>query len=75
MLCIGSTSCIECPDHHWIVDMTTSHREYIEKHGRPSDELVQEVVRRIVEVANPTGSSCSVRVPEGTWGNIQTWTF
>ena len=53
MLCIGSTSCIECPDHHWIVDMTTSHREYIEKHGRPSEELVQDVVRRIVEVADP----------------------
>ena len=33
--------------------MTTSHREYIAKHGRPSDELVQEIVRRIVEVADP----------------------
>ena len=33
--------------------MTTSHREYISKHGRPSDELVEEIVRRIVEVADP----------------------
>ena len=33
--------------------MTTSHREYIAKHGRPSDDLVQEIVRRIVEVADP----------------------
>ena len=50
---VCSTSGIRYRPHHGATDMTTSHREYIAKHGRPSDELVQEIVRRIVEVADP----------------------
>ena len=50
---VGPTSGIEYRGRHGVTDMTTSHREYIAKHGRPSDELVEEIVRRIVEVADP----------------------
>ena len=50
---VGSTSDTEYRGRHGATDMTTSHREYISKHGRPSDELVEEIVRRIVEVADP----------------------
>ena len=31
----------------------TAARDYVRKHGKPDDAIVQEIVRRVVEVADP----------------------
>ena len=33
--------------------MTTSARDYVRRHGKPDDNVIGEIVRRVVKVAEP----------------------